>query len=99
MISPRQGRCAAAAAFAAVAGMGTVWLRAGPAAAQTSAGPAAFVAQMQAIERQRVEALVKGEAAVTERLTADDYHLISPTARSTTRPRRSGRPARASTFR
>lgn len=68
----------AAAALAAVAVTGIVWLRVGPAVAQTSAGAASFVAQMQAIERQRIEALVKGEAAVTERLTADDYHLISP---------------------
>jgi hypothetical protein len=78
MMNPRRSRIVAAAALAAIATTGMAWLRIGPVSAQTSAGPAAFVAQMQAIERRRVEALVKGEAAVTERLTADDYHLVSP---------------------
>ncbi|HEX5182399.1 MAG TPA: nuclear transport factor 2 family protein [Allosphingosinicella sp.] len=77
-MSPVKNRIAASAALVAAAAAGTALLRAGPAAAQTDMGSAAFVARMQAIERQRVEALVRGEAAVTARLTADDYHLIGP---------------------
>ncbi|HEY1606420.1 MAG TPA: nuclear transport factor 2 family protein [Allosphingosinicella sp.] len=77
-MSPVKSRIVACAASVAVAAAGMVLLRVGPAAAQTNAGPEAFVAQMQAIERRRVEALVNGEPAIVERLTADDYHLISP---------------------
>lgn len=74
----RSRRVVASAALAAVVAAVACWLRTSPASAQTSAGPQAFVEQMQSIERRRVEALVTGEAAVTERFTADDYHLISP---------------------
>jgi hypothetical protein len=56
--------------------MFSLWI--GCASAQTSSGPQSFVAQMQSIERRRVEALVTGDAPVIERLTADDYHLIGP---------------------
>jgi hypothetical protein len=67
----------AATAFAVIA-IAAISRQVGSVAAQTSAGPRTFVAQMQAIERRRVETLVKGDASVTDRLTADDYHLISP---------------------
>ena len=49
-----------------------------PAPAQTSAAPPAFAEQMRQIERQRLAALVTGDHAVADRLTADDYHLVSP---------------------
>ena len=49
-----------------------------PAPAQTGSGPQAFADQLRAIELKRVQALVTGDRAVTERFTADDYHLISP---------------------
>ena len=51
---------------------------AGPVQAQTSAATPAFAEQMRQIERQRLEALVAGNRAVADRLTADDYHLIGP---------------------
>ena len=51
---------------------------AGPARAQTSAATPAFAEQMRQLERQRLEAMVRGDRAFADRITADDYHLVSP---------------------
>lgn len=60
--------CCAAAALCA----------AGSTRAQTSAATPAFAAQMRQMELRRLDALVRGDRAFAERITADDYHLVSP---------------------
>ena len=51
---------------------------AGPLLAQTSSATPAFAEQMRQLEHRRLEALVAGDRAAADRLTAEDYHLISP---------------------
>ena len=49
-----------------------------PASAQTSSATPAFAEQMRQMERQRLDALVRGDRAFADRITAEDYHLVSP---------------------
>lgn len=49
-----------------------------PAHGQTSTATPAFAEQMRQLERQRLDAMVRGDRAFADRITAEDYHLVSP---------------------